>query len=93
MTCWSSECPRSEVGGECGQGAAPQNHQLLRVAPPRYKHFKSLPESLSLEQLSLAETGSQEEADGPAAGDGGPSKVSCRTRSLEEGVDLKTSPL
>ncbi|XP_074702800.1 microtubule organization protein AKNA isoform X2 [Strix aluco] len=59
----------------------------------QYKHFKSLPESLSLEQLSLAESRSEEEADGPAAGFGGPSKVSCRTRSLEEGTDLKSSPL
>ncbi|NWI65904.1 AKNA factor, partial [Todus mexicanus] len=59
----------------------------------QYKHFKSLPESLSLERLSLAESGSQEEADGAARGDGGPSKIPCRTRSLEEGADLKTSPL
>ncbi|XP_026716487.1 LOW QUALITY PROTEIN: AT-hook-containing transcription factor [Athene cunicularia] len=59
----------------------------------QYKHFKSLPESLSLEQLSLAESETQEEADGPAAGFGGPSKVSCRTRSLEEGTDPETSPL
>lgn len=63
------------------------------MVPPRYKHFKSLPESLSLEQLSLAETGSQEEVDGPAAGDGGPSKVACRTQSLEEGVNHENSPL
>lgn len=59
----------------------------------QYKHFKSLPESLSLEQLSLAASRSQEEADGAAARDGGPSKVPCRTRSLEEGSDLETSPL
>ncbi|KAJ7412290.1 hypothetical protein WISP_97849 [Willisornis vidua] len=59
----------------------------------QYKHFKSLPESLSLEQLSLVESGSQEEVDAPAAGDGGPSKVPCRTRSLEEGADLDTFPL
>ncbi|XP_057261850.1 microtubule organization protein AKNA [Pezoporus wallicus] len=59
----------------------------------QYKHFKSLPESLSLEQLSLAESRSQEEADGAGARDGGPSKVPCRTRSLEEGSDLETSPL
>ncbi|XP_065551940.1 microtubule organization protein AKNA isoform X4 [Lathamus discolor] len=58
----------------------------------QYKHFKSLPESLSL-QLSLAESRSQEEADGAAARDGGLSKVPCRTRSLEEGSDLETSPL
>ncbi|XP_071430151.1 microtubule organization protein AKNA isoform X2 [Pithys albifrons albifrons] len=59
----------------------------------QYKHFKSLPESLSLEQLSLLESGSQEEVDAPAAGDGDPSKVPCRTRSLEEGADLETFPL
>ncbi|NXM66934.1 AKNA factor, partial [Serilophus lunatus] len=59
----------------------------------QYKHLKSLPESLSLEQLSLAESGSQEEVDAPAPGDGGPSKVPCRTRSLEEGANLKTFPM
>ncbi|KAM9521674.1 microtubule organization protein AKNA [Guaruba guarouba] len=59
----------------------------------QYEHFKSLPGSLSLEQLSLAESRSQEEADGPAARDGGPSEVPCRARSLEEGSDLQTSPL
>ncbi|NWT60401.1 AKNA factor, partial [Erythrocercus mccallii] len=59
----------------------------------QYKHFKSLPESLSLEQLSLAESGSQGEVDAPTAGHGGPSKVPCRTRSLEEGPNLETLPL
>ncbi|XP_035747918.1 LOW QUALITY PROTEIN: microtubule organization protein AKNA [Egretta garzetta] len=59
----------------------------------QYKHFKSLPESLSLEQLSLAGSRSPDEADGPAAGDGGPSEVPCRTQSLVEGADLETSPL
>nr|XP_021403766.1 microtubule organization protein AKNA [Lonchura striata domestica] len=59
----------------------------------QYKHFKSLPESLSLEQLSLAGSGSQEEVDAPAAGDGGPSKVPCRTRSLEEEPNLDSLPL
>ncbi|NXG46313.1 AKNA factor, partial [Psilopogon haemacephalus] len=60
----------------------------------QYKHFKSLPESLSLEQLSLAESVSQEEVDGPVAGDGGPSKGGPRrTWSLEEGADLEISPL
>ncbi|NXQ24570.1 AKNA factor, partial [Alaudala cheleensis] len=59
----------------------------------QYKHLKSLPESLSLEQLSLAESGSQEEVDAPTAGHGGPSKVPCRTRSLEEGPNLETLPL
>lgn len=60
---------------------------------PRYQHFKSLPESLSLEQLSLAESGSQEEVDAATAGDSGPSKVPCRTRSLEEGASIETLPL
>ncbi|NXS14633.1 AKNA factor, partial [Neodrepanis coruscans] len=58
----------------------------------QYKHLKSLPQSLSLEQLSLAGSGSQEEVDAPAPGDGGPSKVPSRTRSLEEGANLKTFP-
>ncbi|KAM7003622.1 LOW QUALITY PROTEIN: microtubule organization protein AKNA [Passerculus sandwichensis] len=55
----------------------------------QYKHFKSLPESLSLEQLSLVGSQSQEEVDAPTAGDGGPSKVPCRTRSLEEEPSLE----
>ncbi|NXB80864.1 AKNA factor, partial [Donacobius atricapilla] len=59
----------------------------------QYEHFKSLPESLSVEQLSLAESRSQGEVDAPTAGDGGPSKVPCRTRSLEEGPNLETLPL
>ncbi|TRZ18918.1 hypothetical protein HGM15179_008175 [Zosterops borbonicus] len=59
----------------------------------QYEHFKSLPKSQSLEQLSLAESGSQGEVDAPTAGDGGPSKVPCRTRSLEEGPTLETLPL
>ncbi|XP_066188572.1 microtubule organization protein AKNA [Sylvia atricapilla] len=59
----------------------------------QYKNFKSMPESLSLEQLSLVESGSQEEVDAPTAGNGGPSKVPCRTRSLEEGPNLESSPL
>ncbi|RMB93502.1 hypothetical protein DUI87_30200 [Hirundo rustica rustica] len=61
--------------------------------PDRYKHFKSLPESLSLEQLSLAESGSQGEVEAPTAGDGGHSNVPCRTRSLEEGPNLETLPV
>ncbi|NWZ20042.1 AKNA factor, partial [Asarcornis scutulata] len=58
----------------------------------QYQHFKSLPASLSLERLSLAGSGSLEEADGPVAGEGGPGQVPCRARSLEEGTDLETSP-
>ncbi|NXA08448.1 AKNA factor, partial [Sapayoa aenigma] len=59
----------------------------------QYKHLKSLPESLSLEQLSLAGSGSQEEVDASAPRDSSPSKVPCRTQSLEEGADLKTFPM
>ncbi|KAM6192921.1 microtubule organization protein AKNA [Sarcoramphus papa] len=96
------EGPRGTAGeSEAVTGGLPRPlwQKQLRVEEDfgdlleQYKHFKSLPESLSLEQLSLAESGSQEEADGPAAGDGGPSKVPCRTRSLEDGADLETSPL
>ncbi|NXF75094.1 AKNA factor, partial [Sclerurus mexicanus] len=74
-------------------------HKQLRVEEDfedlleQYKHFKSLPESLSLEQLSLVESVSQEEVDAPAAGGSGSSNVPCRTRSLEERADLETFPL
>ncbi|XP_075628411.1 microtubule organization protein AKNA [Balearica regulorum gibbericeps] len=97
-----AEGPRGTAGdseGVTGRLPRPLWHKQLRVEEDfgdllaQYKHFKSLPESLSLEQLSLAESGSQEEVDGPAAEDGGPSKVPCRTRSLEEGADLETSHL
>ncbi|KAM6316023.1 microtubule organization protein AKNA [Podargus strigoides] len=96
------EGPQGTAGdSEVVTGGLPRPlwHKQLRVEEDfgdlleQYKRFKSLPESLSLEQLSLAESGSQEEVDGPAAGDGGPSKVPCRTRSLEEGANLKTSPM
>lgn len=79
--------------GEQAKSGSPNPTSSCLWVSPRYKHFKSLPESLSLEQLSLAESGSLEEVDGPRAGDGSPSKVPCRTRSLEEGADLETSPL
>ncbi|XP_074780070.1 microtubule organization protein AKNA isoform X2 [Athene noctua] len=93
------EGPQETAEDSKGGLPRPLWHKQLQVEEDfgdlleQYKHFKSLPESLSLEQLSLAESESQEEADGPAAGFGGPSKVSCRTRSLEEGTDLETSPL
>ncbi|NXM36036.1 AKNA factor, partial [Oxyruncus cristatus] len=96
------EGPLGTAGdNEGAMGALPWPlwHKHLRVEEDfgdlleQYKHFKSLPESLSLEQLSLAGSGSQEEVDAPAAGDGGPGKVPCRTRSLEEGADLETLPL
>ncbi|XP_072739571.1 microtubule organization protein AKNA [Ciconia boyciana] len=95
-----AEGPRGTAGdGGAGRGGLPRPlwQKQLRAEEDfgdllaQYKHFKSVPESLSLEQLSLA--GSPEEADGPAAGDGGPSKVPCRTPSLEEGINLETSPL
>lgn len=76
-----------------GREQLPETTSSCLRVPPRYKHFKSLPESLSLEQLSLAGSRSPDEADGPAAGDGGPSEVPCRTQSLVEGADLETSPL
>ncbi|XP_014807805.1 PREDICTED: AT-hook-containing transcription factor [Calidris pugnax] len=96
------EGPQGTAGdSEVVTGGLPRRlwHKQLRVEEDfedllaQYKHFKSLPESLSLEQLSLVESRSQEEVDGPAAGDGGPSKVPCRTRSLEEEADLVSSPL
>ncbi|XP_042642384.1 microtubule organization protein AKNA isoform X2 [Tyto alba] len=96
------EGPQGTVGDSeeaTGRLPRPLWHKQLRVEEDfgdlleQYNHFKSLPESLSLEQLSLAESGSQEEADGPAAEDSGPSKVPSRTQSLEEGTDLETSPL
>lgn len=81
-------------GGGEGREWLPKTTNFCLWIPPRYKHFKSLPESLSLEQLSLTESGSQEEVDGPAAGHGGgPSEGGPRrTWSLEEGADLETSP-
>ncbi|NXD74959.1 AKNA factor, partial [Halcyon senegalensis] len=96
------EGPRGPVGdskAKMGRLPRPLWQKQLRVEEDfgdllqQYKHFKSLPESLSLERLSLAESGSQEEVDGPAGGDSGPSTVPHKTRSLEEGADLETSPL
>ncbi|KAM6047514.1 LOW QUALITY PROTEIN: microtubule organization protein AKNA [Theristicus caerulescens] len=96
------EGPRGTAGdSEEAAGGLPRPfwHKQLRVQEDfgdllaQYKHFKSLPESLSMEQLSLAGSRSPEEVDGSAAGDHGPSKVPCRTQSLEEGADLETSPL
>ncbi|RLW00456.1 hypothetical protein DV515_00008904 [Chloebia gouldiae] len=96
------EGPRRTAGDSDGVAGAlpwPLWHKQHQVEEDfgdlleQYKHFKSLPESLSLEQLSLAASGSQEEVDAPMAGDGGPSKVPCRTRSLEEGPSLESLPL
>lgn len=71
-----------------GTGGASQN----LPTPPRYQHLKSLPASLSLEQLSLTGSAALEEAGGTVAGDGGPGGVLSGTQSLEEGTDLETSP-
>ncbi|XP_017595777.1 PREDICTED: AT-hook-containing transcription factor, partial [Corvus brachyrhynchos] len=96
------ESPRGTAGDSEGvAGGLPwplwhkqrQVEEDFRDLLEQYQHFKSLPESLSLEQLSLAESGSQEEVDAATAGDGGPSKVPCRTRSLEEGANIETLPL
>lgn len=67
---------------------APQN----LPTPPRYQRLKSLPASLSLEQLSLTGSAALEEAGGTAAGDNGPEGVLSGAQSLEEGTDLETSP-
>ncbi|NXQ52585.1 AKNA factor, partial [Anthoscopus minutus] len=94
------EGPRGTAGDSEGvAGGLPWRlwHKQLQVEEDfgdlleQYEHFKSLPESLSLEQLSLAESGSQEEVDAP--GDGGHSKVPGRTQSLKEGPSLETLPL
>ncbi|KAM6117406.1 LOW QUALITY PROTEIN: microtubule organization protein AKNA [Phoenicopterus ruber ruber] len=96
------EGPRETEGdSETSRGGLPRPlwHKQLREEEDsvdllaQYKHFKSLPESLSLEQLSLAGSGSQEEADGPAAGTVALARSPCRTQSLEEGADLETSPM
>ncbi|XP_031457430.1 whirlin isoform X1 [Phasianus colchicus] len=58
----------------------------------QYQHLKSLPASLSLEQLSLTGSAALEEAGGTVAGDSGPGGVLSGTQSLEEGTDLETSP-
>ncbi|KAM6296916.1 LOW QUALITY PROTEIN: microtubule organization protein AKNA [Aegotheles albertisi] len=99
----SMEGPRGTAGdSEVVTGGLPRPlwQKQLRVEEDfgdllaQYKHFKSLPESLSLEQLSLAGSDrTQEEVDGAAAGDALPSKVPCRTRSLEERADLNNTSL
>ncbi|XP_064379717.1 microtubule organization protein AKNA isoform X2 [Dromaius novaehollandiae] len=93
----SSASGESEAGGD--ELPEPVWHKQLQVEEDfgdlleQYEHFKSLPASLSLEQLSLAGSRSPEETDGPAAEESGLGKVSCRTRSLEERTDLRTSSL
>ncbi|CAN8198090.1 unnamed protein product [Coccothraustes coccothraustes] len=96
------EDPRGTAGDNKGvAGGLPwplwhKQHQVeedFRDLLEQYKHFKSLPESLSLERLSLAESQSQEEVDAPTAGEGGPSKVPCRTQSLEEEPSLESLAL
>ncbi|XP_062447289.1 microtubule organization protein AKNA [Rhea pennata] len=92
----SSASGESEAGAELPK---PFWHKQLRVEEDfgdlleQYKHFKSLPTSLSLEQLSLAGSQSPEEVDGPVEGESGLGKISCRTQLLEERTDIGTSPL
>ncbi|XP_074871718.1 microtubule organization protein AKNA [Carettochelys insculpta] len=57
----------------------------------QYNSFKSLPESLSLEQLGLGETKSPQEVDGPAAKDTGMDKSLHRMLPLKEGMTHVTS--
>ncbi|XP_072209268.1 microtubule organization protein AKNA [Excalfactoria chinensis] len=59
----------------------------------QYQRLKSLPASLSLEQLSLTGSAALEETGGTMAGDTGPVGVLSGAPSLEEGTDLETSPL
>ncbi|XP_068770908.1 microtubule organization protein AKNA isoform X2 [Struthio camelus] len=93
----SSVSGESEAGGD--ELPEPLWHKQLQVEEDfgdlleQYKNLKSLPASLSLEQLSLGGSRSPEEADGPSAGESGPGKVSCRTQLLEERTDLGTSLL
>ncbi|NXA40482.1 AKNA factor, partial [Eudromia elegans] len=90
----SSASGESDAGEE--EPPQPLWHKRLQVEEDfgdlleQYKHFKSLPESLSLEQLSLGGSQSPEEVDGLVAGELG--KVPCRTPSPEESSDLHTSP-
>ncbi|NWI12166.1 AKNA factor, partial [Crypturellus soui] len=92
----SSASSESETGG----AQLPQLlwHKRLQVEEDfgdlleQYQHFKSLPESLSLERLSLGGSQSPEEVDGLVAGERGLGKVSCRTQSPEERRDLPASP-
>ncbi|XP_021269827.1 AT-hook-containing transcription factor [Numida meleagris] len=58
----------------------------------QYQRLKSLPASLSLEQLSLTGSAAPEEVDGTMEGDSGPGGVLSGAQSLEEGTDLETSP-
>ncbi|OXB66470.1 hypothetical protein ASZ78_011585 [Callipepla squamata] len=58
----------------------------------QYQRLKSLPASLSLEQLSLTGSAALEEAGGTAVGDSGPGGALSGTQSPEGGTDLETSP-
>ncbi|KAG6927305.1 AT-hook transcription factor, partial [Chelydra serpentina] len=59
----------------------------------QYKSFKSLPESLSMEQLGLEENGSPQEVDGPAAKDAGTEESPRGMLSLkEERTHVTTHP-
>ncbi|OXB80684.1 UNVERIFIED_CONTAM: hypothetical protein H355_005613 [Colinus virginianus] len=58
----------------------------------QYQRLKSLPASLSLEQLSLMGSAALEEASGTAVEDSGPGGALSGTQSPEGGTDLETSP-
>ncbi|XP_043354563.1 microtubule organization protein AKNA isoform X2 [Dermochelys coriacea] len=68
----------------------PLRHKQLQVEKDfdnlldQYNSFKSLPESLSMEQLGLEENGSPQEVDGPAAEDAGTAESSLGMLSLKE---------
>ncbi|EMP38089.1 AT-hook-containing transcription factor [Chelonia mydas] len=68
----------------------PLRHKQLQVEKDfdnlldQYHSFKSLPESLSMEQLGLEENGSPQEVDGPAAEDAGTAESSLGMLSLKE---------
>ncbi|XP_075762020.1 microtubule organization protein AKNA isoform X2 [Pelodiscus sinensis] len=59
----------------------------------QYSRFKALPGSLSMEQLGLAETGSSQEVDGPAAEDAGTEEIPPGMLALmEERSHVTTQP-
>ncbi|CAM2103685.1 unnamed protein product [Caretta caretta] len=77
----------------------PLRHKQLQVEKDfdnllgQYNSFKSLPESLSMEQLGLEENGSPQEVDGPAAEDAGTAESSLGMLSLkEERTHVTTQP-
>ncbi|XP_019366043.1 PREDICTED: AT-hook-containing transcription factor isoform X2 [Gavialis gangeticus] len=75
----------------------PLQHKQLQVEEDfdnlldQYNNFKSLPESLSMEQLGLEENRSSQEVDGRAAGDAGVNESAHRTLSLEKEANHRTN--